>query len=65
MPELLNLLLVIVICGVLVWLVSAVVPMPPVFHTIFYLVIVGVVLIYILQFMGVISPILPVINVFK
>ena len=62
--EILNLLIIIVLAGFVSWLVSAVIPMPGIFKMLFNLVIVAVVVIYILQFFGVISPILPKIVIF-
>ncbi len=65
MIELLNLLVIIVAAGVITWLVNAFIPMPGMFHMLFNIVVLVVVVIYVLQFFSIINPILPAITIFR
>lgn len=64
MIDILNLLVVILCAGVVSWLVNAYIPMPGIFQMLFNLVIFVAVVIYILQFFGIISPIFPRVIIF-
>ncbi len=65
MAELLNLLLLIIIFGVIMWLINAFIPMPPVIKSLLNIVVVIILIIYILQTFGLINPVLPTINIFR
>ncbi|MCC5791003.1 MAG: hypothetical protein JJT82_00120 [Legionellaceae bacterium] len=65
MVGLLNLLVLIIIAGVITWLVHVTVPMPAVFHTLFRLVVIALLVVYILQFFEIINPVLPWFRLFK
>lgn len=60
-----ELLLVIIIIGVIVWLVNSYIPMPPAIKSILNVVVFILLLIYILQFFGLISPIISFPQLFK
>jgi hypothetical protein len=64
MPGLLNLIAIIVVFGVLMWLINAFIPMPGAIKSLLNLVVLIVLIIYVLQFFKIISPILPMINLF-
>lgn len=62
---LLNLIVLIIIAGVLLWAINVFIPMAPLIKNLLNLVVFIVLLIYILQFFGVIKMILPFPNIFK
>lgn len=64
-PGLLNLIALIVIVGVLMWLINAFIPMPPAIKTLLNVVVLIVLIIYVLQFFGLINTIFPEIRIFK
>ncbi|KTD21694.1 Thivi_2564 family membrane protein [Legionella londiniensis] len=59
MNALLNLLLVIIVAGVLLWLVNVLIPMAPVVKRLLNVLVLIILILYILQFFGLISPIVP------
>lgn len=65
MIALLNLLVIILVAGIITWLVRAFIPMPGMFHLLFEIVVLAVVVIYVLQFFSLIPPVLPKITIFK
>lgn len=62
---LLNLFAVIVVFGVCLWLVNAFIPMPPAIKSLLNVLVIIVLIIYILQFFGIIKVILPMITILK
>lgn len=64
MPAFLNLVALIVIVGVVMWLINAYIPMPPAIKTLLNVVVLILLVIYILQFFGLINPILPTLKIF-
>jgi hypothetical protein len=64
-PDLLNLLALIVVAGVVLWLINAFVPMPAAIKSLLNVVVLIVLIIYVLQFFGVIRPILPPIRILR
>ncbi|GGI79485.1 Thivi_2564 family membrane protein [Legionella impletisoli] len=62
MIELLNLFLLIIIVGVVLWLINAFIPMAAGFKTILNLLALILIILYILQFFGLIQPIFPTIH---
>lgn len=64
-PELLNLLAVIVIFGVVMWLINTFIPMPPAIKSLLNIVVLIILIIYVLQFFGLIKPIFPTLNIFR
>lgn len=62
---LLNLIMLIIIAGVLLWGVNAFIPMAPMIKSLLNLLIFIVLVIYILQFFGIVKMILPFPNIFK
>lgn len=65
MPGLLNLIAIIVVFGVLMWLINAFIPMPGAIKSLLNIVVLIVLIVYVLQFFGVIKPILPMLNLFR
>ena len=65
MGGLLNLLALIVIFGVVLWMVNAFIPMPGAIKTLLNVVVLIVLIIYVLQFFGLINSVLPMIRLFK
>lgn len=63
--ELLNLFAVIVVFGVVMWIVNGFIPMPPAIKSLLNILVVIVLVIYVLQFFGVIPTILPMIRLFR
>ncbi|KTD00686.1 hypothetical protein Lgee_0950 [Legionella geestiana] len=59
MISLLNLLVVIIGLGILMGLIGRFLPIPAIVKSLINLVILGVIIIYILQFFGIISTMLP------
>lgn len=62
MNALFNLLLVIVFFGVVVGLINRFIPMPPLIKSLLNLVVFVVLVIYILQFFGIIAPVFPTVE---
>lgn len=65
MADLLNLLAVIIVFGVALWLINAFIPMPPTIKSLLNVLVLIILVIYILQFFGLIKTILPVIKILK
>lgn len=65
MNDLLNLLLLIVVFGVVMWLVNVYIPMPGAIKSLLNLVVLIVLIIYVLQFFHLIAVILPPIILFR
>lgn len=65
MSELLNLIAVIVVFGIGLWLINVYIPMPPAINALLNVLVLIVLVIYILQFFGLIKTILPMIKFFK
>ena len=62
---LLHLIALIIIAGVLLWAVNAFIPMAPIIKSLLNLLVFVVLLIYILQFFGILKMIIPYPPVFK
>ncbi|PWY56382.1 hypothetical protein DGG96_02825 [Legionella qingyii] len=65
MTGLLNLIAVIVVFGVVLWLIDTFIPMPPSIKSLLNVLVLIILVIYILQFFGLIKTILPMIKIFK
>ena len=65
MASLLNLILVIIIFGVGLWLINRLIPMPPLIKSLLNVLVLIILVIYILQFFGLIKTILPMIKILK
>ena len=65
MSELFNLLAVIVDFGLVLWLVNAFIPMLGIISSLLNIVVLIVLIIYVMQFFGLISHVLPMIKLFK
>jgi hypothetical protein len=65
MNELLNLIAIIVVFGVGLWLINAFIPMPGAIKSLLNVLVLIVLIIYILQFFGVIKTILPVFKILR
>ncbi|WP_084273744.1 Thivi_2564 family membrane protein [Legionella fairfieldensis] len=65
MSELLNLLVLIIVFGVVMWLVNVYIPMPGAIKSLLNLLVLIVLVIYVLQFFGLVKPILPPIRLFR
>ncbi|KTD73617.1 Thivi_2564 family membrane protein [Legionella tucsonensis] len=65
MAEILNLIAVIVIFGVALWLINTFIPMPPSIKSLLNVLVLIILVIYILQFFGLIKTILPMIKIIK
>lgn len=65
MSELLNLIAVIIVFGVVLWLINAFIPMPGAIKSLLNILVLIVLIIYILQFFGLIKTILPMIHILK
>ncbi|MDP1601981.1 MAG: Thivi_2564 family membrane protein [Legionella sp.] len=63
--DLLNLIALIIIAGVLMWVINVFIPMPAAIKSLLNVLVLIVLIIYILQFFGVIKTILPGINIFR
>lgn len=63
--ELLNLFVLIIVCGVVMWLVNAYIPMAGGIKSLLNVLVTIVLVIYILQFFKVIPVILPMINILR
>lgn len=64
MPELLNLVMLIIIFGLLMWVINVFIPMPAPIKSLLNVFVLLVLIIYILQFFKLISPVLPIVRVF-
>lgn len=62
---LINLIVLIIICGVVLWGINSFIPMAPLIKGLLNFVVLIVLIIYVLQFFGLIHPILPYPNIFK
>lgn len=65
MAGLINLLALIVVFGLITWVVNAFIPMPSAIKSLFNLLVLIVLIIYVLQFFGLIKTILPMINLVR
>lgn len=65
MSALLNLLVTIILFGVAMWLINNFIPMPGAIKMVLNIVVLVVVILYALQFFGLMSVELPQINFFK
>lgn len=65
MSGLFNLLAIIVVFGLVLWLVNAFIPMPGAIKTLLNVVVLIVLIIYVLQFFGLIKNVLPMMTLFK
>ncbi len=65
MSELMNLIAIIVVFGVGLWLINAFIPMPPAIKSLLNVLILIILVIYILQYFGLIKTILPMIRILK
>ncbi|KTD15348.1 Thivi_2564 family membrane protein [Legionella hackeliae] len=65
MSDLLNLLALIIVFGIALWLVNVLIPMPSAIKTLLNLVVLIILIIYVLQFFGIIHPVLPPIRLFR
>jgi hypothetical protein len=65
MGPLLNLLAIIIIFGVALWLVNVLIPMPYAIKTLLNVVVLIVLIIYVLQFFGIIHTVLPPLRLFR
>lgn len=65
MNGLFNLIAVIIVFGVALWLVNVFIPMPPAIKSLLNILVLIVLIIYILQFFGLIKTILPMIRILK
>lgn len=65
MHDLLNLLANIIVFGLVLGLINAYIPMPPLIKSLLNLVVAIVLIIYILQFFGLINTILPMYRILK
>lgn len=62
---LMNLIVLIILAGVFLWLINAFIPMAPLIKSLLNVVVFVVLLIYVLQFLGLIKTILPFPNIFR
>lgn len=65
MAEILNLIALIIIAGVLMWLVNVFIPMPGAIKTLLNVLVLIILILYILQFFGLIHTVLPTIRLFR
>lgn len=63
--DLLNLILLIIVAGVLMWLINVFIPMPAAIKSLLNVLVLLILIIYILQFFGIIKTILPPIHLFR
>lgn len=62
---LLNLIAIVVIFGIGLWLINQFIPMPPVIKSVLNILVLVVLVIYILQFFGIVHAILPEMTILK
>lgn len=65
MNELMNLIAVIVVFGVGLWLINAFIPMPPAIKSLLNVLVLIILVIYILQYFGLIKTVLPMMRILK
>ena len=65
MNGLINLIAVIVLFGVCLWLINAYIPMPPAIKSLLNILVLIVLIIYVLQYFGLIKTIIPMIQLLK
>jgi hypothetical protein len=65
MSDLMNLIALIVVFGVGLWLINAFIPMPGAIKSLLNVLVLIVLIIYILQFFGIIKTILPIVRILK
>lgn len=65
MNELLNLIVVIIIAGVVLWLINALIPMAPIIKSLLNLLVAIVIVLYILQFFGLIPTVIPIVQLIR
>lgn len=65
MHGLLNLIALIIVFGVVLWLVNTFIPMPPAIKSLLNVFVLIILVIYILQFFGLIKTILPMFKILK
>lgn len=63
--NLLNLFVLIIIAGVVLWAINTFIPMAPMIKSLLNLLVFIILVIYILQFFGIIHTIIPFPNLFK
>lgn len=63
--DFINLVAIIIIAGVLLGLVNSFIPMPGAIRSLLNILVVGVLIVYILQFFGLVHTGLPVIQIFR
>jgi hypothetical protein len=63
MNELLNLIAVIVIFGIALGLINAFIPMPPAIKSLLNILVLIVLVIYVLQYFGLIKTLIPMIHI--
>ena len=64
MPDLLNLIAIIVLFGIIMWLINAYIPMPGAIKSLLNILVLIVLIIYVLQFFGIVHSLLPALTVF-
>ncbi len=62
---LLNLILLIILAGILLWAVNVFIPMAPMIKSLLNLLVLIILVIYILQFFQIINTVLPFPNIFR
>lgn len=65
MHDLLNLIAVIIVFGVGLWLINAFIPMPGAIKSLLNVLVLIVLIIYILQFFGIIKTVLPIFKIIR
>ncbi|MDR3441874.1 MAG: hypothetical protein P4L65_02540 [Legionella sp.] len=65
MSDLMNLIALIIVFGVALWLINAFIPMPSAIKSLLNILVLIVLIIYVLQFFGLIKTILPAIRLLK
>ncbi|MCA0402297.1 MAG: hypothetical protein LCH30_00730 [Proteobacteria bacterium] len=65
MADLLNLIALIVLFGILMWLINVYIPMPGGIKSLLNIVVLIVLIIYVLQFFGLVHTGLPMLRLFK
>jgi len=62
--EFLNLIALIIIFGVVLWLINAFIPMPGAIKSLLNIVVLLVLIVYVLQFFGLVKTALPTLRIF-
>lgn len=65
MNDLFNLIANIVVFGVILWVINALIPMPAIFKSIINLIVLIVIVIYVLQYLGLVKNIIPMMHIFR